>query len=113
MGPVMKMNYHAKIIRIAVAVLLSSISLCVIAETEIEHENAVNLFVGRSQNGSLNGPSIGLGYERRLTSLVGVGGYLELAGGDFHTTAVDATLHLHPHAGWEFTFSPSFRVRKQ
>ena len=61
MGPVMKMNYHAKIIRIAVAVLLSSISLCVIAETEIEHENAVNLFVGRSQNGSLNGPSIGLG----------------------------------------------------
>ena len=76
------------------------------AETEVEQKNAVELFVGNTQNGSLNGASIGLGYERRLTSLIGVGGYVEHAAGDFDNTAVGATLALHPYAGWEFKFSP-------
>jgi len=94
------------VFRIGVLMLGSLISLGVSAETEVEQKNAVELFVGNTQNGSLNGASIGLGYERRLTSLIGVGGYVEHAAGDFDNTSVGATLSLHPHAGWEFKFSP-------
>ena len=94
------------VFRIGMLLLMSTISLGVSAETEVEQKNAVDLFVGNTQNGSLNGASIGLGYERRLTALIGVGGYLEHAAGDFDNTAVGATLALHPHAGWEFKFSP-------
>ncbi len=89
----------ATIFRIGVLLLMSTISLGVSAEKEVEQKNAVNLFVGNTQNGSLNGASVGLGYESRLTSLFGVGGFLEYAAGDFDVTSVGATLHLHPHAG--------------
>jgi hypothetical protein len=94
------------VFRIGMLLLVLSISLEVSAEAEIEQKNAVNLFVGNTQNGSLSGASIGLGYERRLTSLIGVGGFLEHAAGDFDTTSVGATLSLHPHAGWAFKLSP-------
>lgn len=100
----------ATVFRLGVLLLVSTISLGSSAEPEVEQENAVNLFVGNTQNGSLNGASIGVGYERRLTSLFGVGGFLEYAGGDFDVTSLGATLHLHPHAGWEFKLSPGVEL---
>lgn len=75
-------------------------------EPEVESRNKVSLFLGNTQNGSSNGASIGFAYERRLTRLFGVGGYIEYAAGDFDTTAVGADFVLHPHAGWEFKLSP-------
>lgn len=97
----------SSLIRILMVVLLALPGWTVgAAESEIENRNKVELFLGNTQNGSANGASIGVAYERRLTRLFGVGGYVEHAAGDFDTTAVGADFLLHPHAGWVFKFSP-------
>lgn len=75
-------------------------------ESEGERLNKVELFLGNTQNGSSNGASIGVSYERRLSQLFGFGGYVEYAGGDFATSAVGANFVLHPHAGWIVKLSP-------
>ena len=99
-------SYHLNAFGIGILLLLSLISLDVSAETESERKNAVSVAVGNTQNGSLNGATIALGYERRLSPLIGVGGFAEYAGGDFGVATVGAKLLMHPHAGWEFKLAP-------
>jgi hypothetical protein len=99
-------KYSTTVIHASVLLLLFTASSGVNAEAERERHNSFSVFVGNTQNGSENGATIGLGYERRLNSLVGVGAFLERAGGDFGVVAVGVPVILHPHAGWAFKLAP-------
>ena len=75
-------------------------------ESSAEPRNGISVFVGNTQNGSENGASLGLEYERQLSPLIGVGFYVEYAGGDFDSTSMGVPVFFHPHAGWAFKVAP-------
>jgi len=99
-------TYSNTVTQVCILLLLFAVSSGVCAETESEHHNVISVFVGNSHSGSENGATIGLGYERRLSSLVGVGAFLERAGGDFGVVAIGVPVTLHPYAGWAFKLAP-------
>ena len=89
---------------------VSTGSIAEAAEAEAEPPNGVGIFVGNTQNGSLNGASIGFEYERKMTSLIGVGAIAEYAGGDFESVGLFVPVFFHPHAGWVFKIAPGLHI---
>lgn len=81
------------------------------ADAKAEPPNGVAVFIGNTQNGSLNGASVGFEYERKITSLIGVGVIAEYAGGDFESVGIFAPVYFHPHAGWVFKIAPGLNVK--
>ena len=79
------------------------------------HVNMIELFLGNtyedSDHGSENGFTFGLTYERRLSELIGVGGFFEYSEGDFEMWSVGVPLFIHPYAGWRFTLAPGLEHR--
>jgi hypothetical protein len=80
------------------------------------HLNVVELFVGNTQedahHGSENGFTVRLTYERRLSSLWGVGGSYEYAAGDFDKWSIAVPLFIHPYKGWRFELAPGLEHKK-
>ena len=79
-------------------------------ETHGHAPNLVSVFVGNTQHGSSNGASLGVEYERRLSSLIGLGAFVEYAGGDIDALRVAVPVFFHPHAGWVFKLAPGSEI---
>ena len=93
----------------ALLVLLTSAAWSAGADaqsSEGERLNTIELFLGDTRSSDGNGISIGISYERRVTPLLSIGGFVERAGGDVDSTAVAAEVVFHPHAGWSLKLSP-------
>ena len=79
-------------------------------DAEHHHQNVVELFVGNTyedtHHGSENGFTVGFTYERRFSTLLGVGGAYEYAAGDFDKWSIGIPLFIHPHKGWRFQLAP-------
>ena len=62
-------------------------------DSEHYHRNNIGFFFGNtyedSHHGSENGLTVGFNYERRLSKLLGIGGFYEYAGGDFDKWSID------------------------
>lgn len=100
-------GYRAAFISMALVVSLTSAVWGVrAAESDGEPFDSVELFLGETRAGGSSGFSVGMSYERRLTPLLGIGGFVERAGGDIDATAVAANVVFHPHAGWVVKLSP-------
>jgi hypothetical protein len=101
-----------RIALLAAMILLgvSAASTAEAADEEAEPPNGVGVFFGNTQNGSLNGAILGFEYERKMTSLIGVGAIAEYAGGDFESVAIFAPVYFHPHAGWVFKIAPGLNA---
>ena len=80
------------------------------------HQHVVEFFVGNtyedSHHGSENGFTVGFTYERRLSSLLGVGGAYEYAAGDFDKWSIGVPLFIHPYKGWRFQLAPGLEHKK-
>lgn len=80
------------------------------------HRNMVELFLGNTHedadHGSENGLSVGFTYERRLTDLLGVGGFYEYAAGDFDKWSIGVPLFMHPYGAWRLDFAPGLEHRE-
>jgi len=50
--------------------------------------------------------TVGLDYEYRLSSVFGIGGLVEYAGGDLEATGVLGALFIHPVGGLKFILAP-------
>ena len=51
-------------------------------------------------------------YERRLSSLLGVGGAYEYAAGDFDKWSIGVPLFIHPYKGLRFQLAPGLEHKK-
>jgi hypothetical protein len=61
------------------------------------HKHHVALFVGNTHNyHSEDALTVGLGYEYRLTELLGVGALIDYAGGDIEATVAAGGVFIHP-----------------
>ena len=81
-------------------------------DSEHYHRNNIGFFFGNtyedSHHGSENGLTVGFNYERRLSKLLGIGGFYEYAGGDFDKWSIGVPLFFTPikhgafslHRGW-------------
>lgn len=78
------------------------------------HRHHMALILGNTQNdGSENGLSIGVDYIYRINSLLGIGGLVEYAGGDFEHWLLMAPLVISPYKGWLFTVAPGTEFHKE
>ena len=79
------------------------------------HPNMLEAFLGNtyedSEHGDENGFTVGLVYERRLSELLGIGGFYEYAAGDFDKWSIGVPLFIHPHEGWRFVLAPGLEHR--
>lgn len=80
------------------------------------HQNVVELFIGNTyentHHGSENGFTVGFTYERRLSTLLGVGGAYEYTAGDFDKWSIGIPLFIHPYKGWRFQLAPGLEHKK-
>jgi hypothetical protein len=80
------------------------------------HRNSVGLFLGGTyedtHHGSENGFAIGFSYERRLSALLGVGGFYEYVGGDFDKWSIGVPLFIHPYHAWRLQLAPGLEHRE-
>ena len=85
-------------------------------DAEHHQNNVAEFFVGNTyedtHHGSENGFTVGLTYERRLSSLWGVGGVYEYAAGDFDKWSISVPLFIHPYKGWRFQLAPGVEHKK-
>lgn len=98
---------------VALLVLLTSAGWSARADAqgaEGERLNTIEFFLGDTRASDADGISIGISYERRVTPLLGIGGFVERAGGDIDSTAVAADVVFHPHAGWSLKLSPGVEI---
>ena len=105
-----KAGIRSAILAAIILLGVSAGSIAEAAEAEAEPPNGIGVFVGNTQNGSLNGASLGLEYERNVTSLIGVGAIAAYAGGDFESVALLVPVFFHPHAGWVFKLAPGLHI---
>jgi len=79
------------------------------------HRDMVEFFVGDTyedgERGGEHGFSVGVAYERRLSQLLGVGGFYEYAAGDFDKWSIGIPLFIHPYEGWRFALAPGLEHR--
>jgi len=80
------------------------------------HLNSVGLFLGGTyedtHHGSESGFAIGFSYERRLSALLGVGGFYEYVGGDFDKWSIGVPLFVHPYHAWRLQLAPGLEHRE-
>ena len=80
------------------------------------HRNMVELFLGNTyedaHDETENGFTVGFTYERRLSGLLGVGGFYEHAAGDFDQWSIGVPLIVHPYGGWRLAFAPGLEHRE-
>ena len=65
-------------------------------EEEGERRNRISLLGGNTQDGSEHGATIGLEYERRFTKYIGLGAFVEYAGGDIDAWVISVPVFFHP-----------------
>lgn len=79
------------------------------------HRNMAELFLGNTYedagHGSENGFTIGFTYERRVSELLGFGGFYEYAAGDFDKWSIGVPLFIHPYGGFRFALAPGLEHR--
>jgi hypothetical protein len=79
------------------------------------HVNTAEVFIGGTyedgEHGSEDGFTVGLTYERRLSELLGVGGFYEYAAGDFDKWSIGVPLFIHPYGGFRFELAPGMEHR--
>jgi len=73
---------------------------------EIFHQHRLELFVGNSREDHKDGVSAGLAYEYRLNQIIGIGGLVEYAGGDFEEWIGAIPIFVHPYQGLRFLLAP-------
>ena len=80
------------------------------AETEgVEYPNKLGLFLGITQESSELDGSLGLEYEYQFSRLLGVGGILEVTGGELERSWILAVpAYIHPYAEWLIILAPGF-----
>ena len=85
-------------------------------DSEHYHRNNIGFFFGNtyedSHHGSENGLTVGFNYERRLSKLLGIGGFYEYAGGDFDKWSIGVPLFFHPYKAWRFQLAPGLEHRE-
>jgi len=85
-------------------------------DSEHYHRNNIGFFFGNtyedSHHGSENGFTVGFNYERRLSKLLGIGGFYEYAGGDFDKWSIGVPLFIHPYKGLRFQIAPGLEHRE-
>jgi hypothetical protein len=85
------------------------------ANHSTHHLNTMELFIGYTsedgEHGSESGGSIGIVYERRLSSLFGTGGFLEFTSGDLEKWSVGIPLFIHPYKQFRFNLTPGLERR--
>ena len=112
-----RLPWFARLFRTGHILLAAAIWLDVagysVANADEPHGDAPNLvsvFIGNTQRGSSNGASLGLEYERRLSTLIGLGAFAEYAGGDIDAVRIGVPVFFHPHAGWVFKLAPGTEI---
>jgi len=65
------------------------------------HKHHVALFLGNTQDEhGDSGISVGVDYEHRINKWLGVGGFVEYAGGDLENLRIGIPLFIHPYKEW-------------
>ena len=80
------------------------------------HRNLVEFLIGNTyedaDDGSENGFTVGVSYERRISGLLGVGAFYEYAAGDFDKWSIGVPLFIHPYKGLRFQVAPGLEHRQ-
>jgi len=77
------------------------------------HRHHLALFLGNTQEGSdEHGFSIGADYEYRFNQMIGLGGIIEYAGGEFEHWVGLASLFIHPFGNWQIILAPGTEIEK-
>lgn len=95
---------------IFVLMALPSSGVCAELESkehkEKEYRQGIFLFVGKTQDGSENGASIGFEYVYRISPHFSIGGLGEYAGGDFDSWLIGIPFYVRPYAEWFVRLAP-------
>jgi len=102
----MSVAFCLLIITLSVGPALSEESVYSKLEDGHENSNDVALFLGNTHHGNENGFSVGMDYEHRLNTILGVGGLVEYSAGDFDSWVVAASLFIHPYKGFRLIIAP-------
>lgn len=108
---------------VALCLIITAPPLLAVEQTQAAHPdtghyylNSVGLFLGGNyedtHHGSENGFAIGFSYERRLSALLGVGGFYEYAAGDFDKWSIGVPLFIHPYHAWRLQLAPGLEHRE-
>jgi hypothetical protein len=78
------------------------------------HRHHMALILGNTQNeDGESGLTVGMDYEYRINSWLGIGGLAEYAGGDFEHVLLLAPLYIHPYKGWLFNVSLGAEIHNE
>ena len=76
------------------------------SEAEAEPRHGLSVFLGGTTTEEVSAFTIGLDYQYRVSSAIGVGVLVDHAAGDIKSTLVAAALFLH-YKQWEATVAPA------
>lgn len=77
------------------------------------HQHHLALFVGNTQEDfEEHGFSIGADYEYRFHRLIGLGGIVEYAGGEFDHWLGLASMFFHPSEHWQIILAPGIEIKE-
>ena len=78
----------------------------------IECRHRAEVFLGVAHEGSSDEFAAGIGYEYRISSLLGVGGFVEHAGEDEDAWTFGVPLFVHPYKGVRLLLAPGWEVKE-
>ena len=114
--------YRKTVLTTVLCLLVTAARIPAAEHTRGEHHpgrhhytNIAEVFLGGTyedgEHGSESGLTIGFAYERRISELLGVGGFYEYAAGDFDKWSIGVPLFVHPYKGWRFVLAPGMEHR--
>ena len=78
----------------------------------VEYRHRAEIFLGVAHEESSDEFAAGIGYEYRISSLFGVGGFVEHAGEAEDTWTFGVPLFLHPYKGVRFLLAPAWEMKE-
>jgi len=87
-------------------VFVATVGAGIAGAEEIERKNSIELFLGGTTSEGDTAFAIGLGYERRLNELLGIGVLGDWTAGGFRELVLAFPLYLHPWRGLRFDVAP-------
>jgi hypothetical protein len=105
----------AVILTFAVSILLAPGAVGAEEEGQagrVEYRHRAEIFLGVAHEESSDEFAAGIGYEYRISSLLGVGGFVEHAGETEDTWTFGAPLFLHPYKGVRFLLAPGWEAKE-
>ena len=110
-------RFNLSAVVLAFGLLLLATRGRVMAETEqeaerTEYRHRAELFLGVAHEESSDEFAEGIGYEHRISHLLGLGGFVEHAGAEEEAWTFGVPLFVHPYKGVRLLLAPGWELKE-